>query len=54
MGFMCSSGRLLNFFKTIFLKNSFRNSIRVSNSLDLDQAGLHFSFLLVCTLVFHM
>ena len=26
------------FFKLMFLKNSFRNTIRVSNSLDLDQA----------------
>ena len=30
--------RLLIFFKIIFLKNSFRNIIRVLNSLDPDQA----------------
>ena len=30
--------RLLIFFKIIFLKNSFRNTFRVSNSLDPDQA----------------
>ena len=30
--------RLLNFFKIHFLKNSFRNTIRVSKSLDPDQA----------------
>ena len=30
--------RLLIFFKVNFSKNSFRNTIRVSDSLDLDQA----------------
>ena len=30
--------RLLIFFKINFLKNSFRNAIRVSNTLDPDQA----------------
>ena len=30
---------LLIFFKINFLENSFRNTIRVSNSLDPDQAG---------------
>ena len=30
--------RLLKFFKMIFLKNSFRNTTRMSNSLDPDQA----------------
>ena len=30
--------RLLTFFKIIFFKNSFRNTIRLSNSLDPDQA----------------
>ena len=30
--------RLLIFFKIIFLKNSFRTTIRVSNSLESDQA----------------
>ena len=30
-----------DFLKIIFLKNSFRNAIRVSNSLDSDQ-GRHF------------
>ena len=30
--------RLLIFSKSTFLKNSFRNTIRVSNSLDQDQA----------------
>ena len=31
--------RLLIFFKINFLKNSFRNTIRMSNGLDPDQAG---------------
>ena len=36
--FVC---RLLIFSKSTFTKNSFRNTVRVTNSLDPDQAG-HF------------
>ena len=35
--FSCFRCRLLTFFKVIFSKDSFRNTIRVSNSLDPDQ-----------------
>ena len=35
--FACFFCRLLIFSKSIFLKNYFRNTIRVSNSLDSDQ-----------------
>ena len=38
MLFLC---RLMFFFKIIFLKNYFRNTIRVSNSLDPDQTRLY-------------
>ena len=36
--FSCFCCRLLTSFKINFLENSFRNTIRVSNSLDPDQA----------------
>ena len=35
--FSCFCCRLLTFFKFTFPKNSFRNTIRVTNSLDPDQ-----------------
>ena len=40
--FSCFFCRLLIFSKSTFLKNSFRNTIRVLNSLDPDQAR-HFA-----------
>ena len=35
--FLCFTCRLVSFFKLTFSINSFRNTIRVSNGLDLDQ-----------------